>query len=258
MTYKVFVISLKSAKDRHQQVISSLAREKVDWSFINAVDGSNINELTHESVDVAACMRFPGYVLKPNEVACFLSHRALWEKAVILNEPIVILEDDAILNKQFVGKLKEMLEKINVNNIDILRLGNGGFRSEKKKIHTEEEFSIFRYKEDPLCALAYLISPEAAMKLLQHSVKFSLPVDNYIWRSDIHNCLVLDVEPHIFYAEDNGLSTIGYRKKPKSGLFSKIKIEFFRAVHRFKQKRFEKVIFDKIIAGNFKKVKQRE
>lgn len=246
MTPKIFIISLDSAHIRRQKIISSLERENVDWEFFDAIKGENIEVLTHDAVDVAASMRFPGYLLKPNEVACFLSHKALWEKSIVLDEPIVVLEDDALLNKKFEGNLAKILKTLKFKKIDVLRLGNGGYKTEKKKIDDGEGFSIFRYKEDPLCALAYVVSPNAAIKLLQNSRKFSLPVDNYIWRSDIHGCLIFDVYPHIFQANDSGVSTIGSRVKPKVNILTKIKIEFFRALHRFKQKKFENDLYKKL------------
>lgn len=240
---KIFVISLESAKERRIQVISNLEKENLDWNFHNAINGADIHVSTDPRVDTKMCLRFPGYLLKPNEVACFLSHRELWKKSVALGESIVILEDDAVTNKLFKNRLKEILSNPKLKEIDILRLGNGNFKIEKNKILDLEDFSIFRYREDPLCALAYIISPRAANKLIKFSERFSISVDNYIWQGDIHGCVTLDVSPHFFQSKDNGNSTIGNRRKPRVTILMRIKIEFYRAIHRFKKKRFENKIF---------------
>ena len=39
--------------------------------------------------------------LTKGEVGCFLSHWRLWEKCIELNEPILILEDDAVCTDRF-------------------------------------------------------------------------------------------------------------------------------------------------------------
>ena len=39
--------------------------------------------------------------LTKGEVGCFLSHWHLWNKCIEKNEPIIVLEDDAILTDKF-------------------------------------------------------------------------------------------------------------------------------------------------------------
>lgn len=245
MKFDVFVISLASADARRKQISQNLTREGIEWNFFDAIRGDSLGD-GWKLFDVKRCLKFPGYPLKPNEIACFLSHREIWKKCIASNKAVLILEDDAIVAEMFKGKLKKTIEKIDVKKIDILRLGNGGYKDEKKKIHEYGETAAFRYREDPLCALAYVLTPKAAEKLLQSSEGFYLAVDNFIWRTDLHFALVLDLYPQLFCAFDGKQSTIGDRRKPSHSIFKKISIEFYRALDRRKQKKIENKIFKEI------------
>lgn len=245
MNIEFFVISLKCALQRRKQVAESLAAEGVNWQFFDAIKGDDLTE-DRTLFDVEKCMKFPGYPLRDNEIACFLSHREIWKKCFENNSCVVVLEDDVVVEPMFQGGVGEALRKIDISTIEVLRLGNGSYRNQKKKIYDYGDFSAFRYREDPLCALGYILTPKGAEKLLKHSQKFYLAVDNYIWRSDIHDALVLDVYPHIFKAMDGNQSTIGDRSKPKQNILKKISIEFYRALDRRAQKRYENRLFNSI------------
>ncbi|MGL2680130.1 glycosyltransferase family 25 protein [Helicobacter pylori] len=48
--------------------------------------------------------------LLPQELGCYLSHYFLWKECVKLNQPIVILEDDATLESHFIQALEDCLK----------------------------------------------------------------------------------------------------------------------------------------------------
>jgi len=59
---------------------------------------------------------------KVTSIANALSHRALWERSVALNQNLIILEDDAILVRDFRETVTPLLKEIG-DNFDILLLG---------------------------------------------------------------------------------------------------------------------------------------
>ena len=92
---KKFVINLKRRPDRKEHFIEKNPTLE-DYTFVEAVDGNE---------DLSEYKTRPGWIdpyqnrgIVPTEVACFLSHRKMWEKCVELNEPIYVIEDDAIIN----------------------------------------------------------------------------------------------------------------------------------------------------------------
>ena len=52
--------------------------------------------------------------ISQGEVGCFLSHYLLWKKCIDLNEPILILEDDAIITDEFdIEKIEKLTDEYN-------------------------------------------------------------------------------------------------------------------------------------------------
>lgn len=98
-----YVISLERTPERleqFQEINTNFEFEKFD-----AIDGQTLNatKLLKEKIitqDIAN-----RYTKGALGVA--MSHRALWGKCVELNEPITVLEDDAIINKNF----KQIVER---------------------------------------------------------------------------------------------------------------------------------------------------
>jgi GR25 family glycosyltransferase involved in LPS biosynthesis len=105
---------------------TSLIRQKefhsrhpfLDFEWFEAVTPENFNkeELVRLNV-IESSMNW-----KMTSVANALSHRALWEKSVNQNQNLIILEDDAILVRDFRKSVTPLLKKIG-NDFDILLLG---------------------------------------------------------------------------------------------------------------------------------------
>ncbi|MCQ2942779.1 glycosyltransferase family 25 protein [Helicobacter pylori] len=78
--------------------------------------------------------------LLPQEFGCYLSHYLLWKECVKLNQPVVILEDDATLESHFMQALEDCLK----SPFDFVRLYGhywGGHRTNLRAlpIYTETE-----------------------------------------------------------------------------------------------------------------------
>ncbi|MGL2522484.1 glycosyltransferase family 25 protein [Helicobacter pylori] len=78
--------------------------------------------------------------LLPQEFGCYLSHYFLWKECVKLNQPIVILEDDAMLEPNFMQALEDCLK----SPFDFVRLYGhywGGHKTNLRSlpIYTEAE-----------------------------------------------------------------------------------------------------------------------
>lgn len=242
---EIRVISLLNQMQRREKMASMLNEQALPWKFFDAVSGKEIDKyLSHYDRDKR--MRFPGHDLTPNEIACFISHRSVWEECASGSKNLLILEDDAygIRKDHLVKELPRLLESIekDINDERIIRLGNGAYRTDYSKIkHLWKEFSLVRFRQDPLCALAYVLTPACASKLVQKSEKFYLPVDDFMWNGNESGCIVLDIDPVFFFTPMEGNpSTIGGRVKPKQNFLQKIKREFWRALYRRKLSKYEK------------------
>lgn len=107
---------------------------------------------------------------RDNAIACFLSHYSLWKRCVELNEPIFILEHDAVI----VNKID-----MNIEFKGVLSLGKPSYG----------KFTTPRNGIGPLVskdylpgAHAYMIKPKAAEDLINRSKLKAIPTDVFIDR----------------------------------------------------------------------------
>ncbi|MEG2999759.1 MAG: glycosyltransferase family 25 protein [Comamonas sp.] len=231
--FEIRVISLVDQKDRRDKVSSILDAQPLRWRFMDAVSGKNISEyMVH--YDRARRLKALGYGMKDNEIACFISHRKVWQECVEAQKPCLILEDDIKLSDSVLhaGEVVEFVNNLILDQADAVYVRLGFLRKDLnfvsvKKINSH--IALVRFEKDPLTAMAYVISPQIAAKLLHASERFFTPVDDFMWRGWEHQCCLLDVFPAIFYTSDEDTpSNIGARVKPRIGLFEKMKREYYR------------------------------
>jgi len=160
--YKIFVISLintgtgahlRSAAEWLPQSISSCHMYGWQPEVFSAINGFNLNEsvwidngLREPSKSENKSKKFIGDL--SGAQGCFLSHYMLWNRCIELNQPIIILEDDAIV----IAKLKE------------IRLPY-----EVVKLHEPRRAGVSKLGHWSAGAFAYLLSPIGAKKLVEFS-----------------------------------------------------------------------------------------
>lgn len=126
---------------------------------------------------------------RPGVMGCFHSHYRLWQKCLDLNEPILIFEDDVLLERGFVPvEWKEIL---------LLATGKQKHQDEyyKKLLYTPTgNPEVFPLKHNVMPgAVGYGITQVAAKKLVdRYQVEFA-PADNAINRSVV----VLECHSHL-------------------------------------------------------------
>lgn len=256
-SFEIYVISLKNQIDRREKIKKIFQDQSLAWSFFDAISGKEIAPYLH-MYDRKKRLQTPGYDLRDNEIACFLSHRALWEECSKGTLPFLILEDDIKINENLgnFSAIENIINKItNTINPDFLLIRFGSlFKREFTKIKPiDENFCIVRYHRDPSTAMGYLISPYVAKKLVASSQKFFTAVDDFMWRGWENNCCFLDISPTLFFTEDSDTpSTIGDRSKPKLNIFKKIRREWFRSIDTYHRNSYEKYILHELIKNKSK------
>ena len=168
---KTFVINLPDRKDRMQRFNAN--NPYLEYETFKAVEGYKVGyeKLLSQGFDTDHDWIDPllGTPLTKGEVGCFLSHWHIWNKCIEKNEPIIVLEDDAILTDKFdveeIGKLK----------YDFVYLG---WKEMDKSKDINDDLVIPVY---PYWTLAYMIRPDAARVLINNVIKFNIiPVDEYL------------------------------------------------------------------------------
>lgn len=173
---KTFVISLDRRSDRRE--IFDLNNQKYlthGYEYFSATDGKDLNYEILRSMGYDTFKNWKDPLTKNNmttgEVATLLSNLHIWERCIELNEPILILEDDAIVTENFsYDEIFSLLEEGN----DMIYLGWKEM-DESEKI--DDKFSIPSY---PYWNLAYVVTPDACRILVNDFIKQNIiPIDEY-------------------------------------------------------------------------------
>jgi len=141
---KILFINLKQSTERKITMIKQLRNLKVDFDWINAVDGMKLKEEEYrkeisESIYIDYDKLCPTYwTNKKNfrsyssdednilpRIGCWLSHYKAIQQAYLLGyDSVLILEDDAILQDNF------MCDFVVPQNTDVLYFGGTFFRTD--------------------------------------------------------------------------------------------------------------------------------
>ena len=170
---KTVVINLKSRTDR--LTAFSNAHPNLDYEVFSAVDGRRVDydklqslgfDVNHDWID--PLLNTP---LTKGEVGCFLSHWEIWKKCVEMNEPVMVLEDDARITDRF--SMEEIEQYLQTYSFLYL-----GWKEMKTSVPID---GVVVEPVYPYWTLAYVITPESAEILMNENIATSIiPVDEYL------------------------------------------------------------------------------
>ncbi|RMA80157.1 glycosyltransferase family 25 protein [Umboniibacter marinipuniceus] len=185
---KITVINLPSAVDRRQFQLKQAQSLGLALSFKDAVNREQVPKAVAEALSVQWERK-----MSPTEVACYLSHFQLWEQISATSEPMLILEDDALLSAQLPTFLQEVAQLVDIDHISL------EVRARKKLIgdkviYTIANTELRRLYLDRTGAAAYILWPSGARKLLQlHRLSGAALADAQICRA--HQLNSFQTEP---------------------------------------------------------------
>lgn len=140
-----------------------------------AVEASSIDTVTLETLG-----RSWERPLSTPELACFLSHRAAWRRAVDNDAPLLVLEDDAVLSP----RLPEVLRAArSMDGMEFLNLEDFGKR---RFVHRAGARSLIPgvaavpLARDKAGSAAYVIWPAGARRLLALAASRAAPADAFL------------------------------------------------------------------------------
>ncbi|GAA7457765.1 hypothetical protein HpBHB13_04100 [Helicobacter pylori] len=162
---QVYIISLKESQrrlDTEKLVLESNEKfkDRCVFQIFDAISPKHqdfekfIQELYDSSSLLKSDWFHSDYCYKellPQEFACYLSHYLLWKECVKTNQPIVILEDDAMLESHFMQALEDCLK----SPFDFVRLYGhywGGHKTNLRAlpIYTEAEEAEASIEKTPI------------------------------------------------------------------------------------------------------------
>lgn len=191
-TILVRVISLERSTDRRERVQRELKNFSLEWAFLNAVDGFALKALP-KSYDQVKVRRLQGHDLTPGEIGCYLSHLSAWEQCVQENKPMLVFEDDFVLGSETEAIITDLMACRNLWGV--VRLS--GIHETQDSIVKENHLYRLAINHGDSCGTAcYLIQPEAAQTLIDHSVEIYEAVDHFMEHFSKHDVRIYAAKPY--------------------------------------------------------------
>jgi len=206
MPPKIYVISLAAAQDRRAFMSQQLQSLNVPFEFFNAIHGvQNPDHYLFKKYNdkKRARLRGANASLKLSQLGCFASHYLLWEKCVQSGEPIIVLEDDAILLPtfmQFIGNAKKFASHYSLVWLQPSRKVANQAGHALEKIGP---FTVKKFAKGFAGTTGYLITPRTAQTLLNYSAEWLYPVDNTMDRFYDHKIEAIGLDPACVTQDDD-------------------------------------------------------
>ena len=186
VTYNGFYINLVRMNQRRQFMESQLKLAGLDdiikrWNGIDAVTDLNVAETSY----IPGHWKSPKWMLSKSEIACFESHRAIWNNLIESSTgPFVVLEDDTVLSKYFC----EIVNIIVNANIDFDVIKIDGVCKDRRfsdpvkiGVSCDTVIETRHIVQTIWSSGGYIVSRQGAYKLLQWSNSYSDSVDDFLF-----------------------------------------------------------------------------
>ncbi len=219
MQPSIFVISLPRDTGRRRQVACQLRSFGLPWTIFDAFDGLG-GAAIFEAIDRRGFLLNTGRSVTAGEIGCFASHRGLWQRCAAGERPFCILEDDCRLQDRFPRALKAAGSL--ADRYGFIRLQHET-RARKRVVACQDGFELHRYTRMANSTLAYVVSPNAATRLLAASSIMDAPVDILIKRFWRHGQALHGLTPYSASESDLSANTsIGLRNPAAKNLSERL------------------------------------
>ncbi|NIA71079.1 glycosyltransferase family 25 protein [Pelagibius litoralis] len=237
---KVLVINLARAEARREGMRRRLDALGLDYEFIAAVDGRQLDVTSHPAYDRKRRRYAYGRDLTAAELGCALSHRAACERLLAGDlDQVLVLEDDAVFGPDFPAVMAAILACD--TPFDMVRFVDGAKLQRRRRRRVASltgDYWLVRPETTLGGAHAYLLRRSGAEKLLPAMQRNWLAVDSLMGRSWDHGLVWFTVEP-VPVAPDVALeSTIGtlrHEKVMETGLAHRLAFPAIRALRKVQE-----------------------
>jgi glycosyl transferase family 25 len=192
---KVAVINLVRSKDRRELIEANLARVGVTFELFAGIDACLGEHRGISRYNEAAARRDLCRPMAAGEIGCFASHYLLWQQCLAAREPFAIMEDDAVVDDEFVLALdaaSTLMPAFPLIRLGLTREGEGT----APVLCLPHDFELVSLGLATFGTQCYVLSPVAAKALLEHAAVWSLPVDIYLDRAQIHGIVNYGLRPY--------------------------------------------------------------
>ena len=179
---KNYIINLERATERRELVIEEFAYHGIDFEIVPGVDWLDLTECdVREIVDpkfLAKSKNWPDPMCLHGMLACWLSHRKVWQKALSEGERrIAVFEDDVNLTDDAKSALKAIYKLDNIE-FDIVFLYDSYREKQMIPVHKiDDKFALNLVKFTSMGAVSYIINNHAMKALLDQYPLMNMAID---------------------------------------------------------------------------------
>lgn len=223
---RINCISLADQHDRRAYMRRQFEQYDLPYRFFDAVrikpDGhwpaiyDRQQRLAHSGTD-----------LRPGEMGCYLSHRAVWTEFLASADAVcLVLEDDVGLSPDFASVVEALCAA--PADWDFVRLF-AMFRKPAFPLRPlTGPYMLVDYLVQPNGTQGYLINREAAERLLRHTATMSAAIDTALDRDWEHGVPIRGIEPYVLTHDDTFETTLGTAHKTTLSTLRKLRREWHR------------------------------
>ncbi len=175
---KIFYINLDARKDRKKFIVKQLDKLKFSYKRIRAVKRNSPEAIAQQN----------DMKLQPNEISISLSHIKCWNEALKQNlKNVIILEDDALISKNFRRVIKEIESSeidFDLIRIEVREKNNLLFGQPIWKINKPIPYKLSRCYCRVTGLAGYIISTDFIKKIINSELLFSKPIDLALFEHD--------------------------------------------------------------------------
>ena len=209
----IYVINLPASADRRLSMERQAAALGLRFRFFEAVNGREPHPLFGHVAERKRLLR-KGRPFRPGEIGCWASHYLLWQRCLESGQPMIVLEDDIVIDPRLPGLLADLRQL--PQEIGYFRLHAADRPSEPWCCFGD--FVLHRYWRSPLCTFGYYLAPAAAERLLRHADEWILPVDDYMDLAWLHGVECLGLRPGLVSSDESFESIIRSRQGQKESV----------------------------------------
>ncbi len=209
----ITVINLKKDTGRKNKITQQLNDLNLEFSFFDAIYGAELNDKEFNAVyNPKHSIKKNARLLRKNDIGCALSHLGVYQQMLDDNiDKMIILEDDVILDKEFVNAL-DIIGYL-PENLEIFLLGYSSkrrmpcnFNIKLKNNHTAFNIGVSPKQRGGL--YAYVINKRGALRMLSYKDSIYQSIDSYT--GDYRYMNVYNIYPRVAMQNHNIPSSIGY------------------------------------------------
>lgn len=241
----IYTIAFKDNEFKRNRMTCQLRALGLDTKFIDAVDGRKLSSSEMRGLTSSKRGFWMKHGFRLGSMGCALSHFQAWQTLVESGSNCaLILEDDAQLDCAISNILPCLAAQS--KNFDIVNLHHASRRPRQRVHNISKTHHLSVVKYNGIETLAYVISKEAASRLLEIARPPLFEVDVFMNRWWDHGVTSLVVEPALAVTVDEP-SSIGYDTPPPPLFKDSLLLKLIRKWHRLQDSVYKRLGFRRYV-----------